>query len=128
MKTTPREIVLVDDEDLTRVRLERTFRKTGWTIRYFSDNREALQHLSEHAPPLILIDQQMPRIDGDELLEQLRELPHLDDAVLAICSSVKPPARVVTRVIALGGEIISKDCLANLDEITAYLPDLDAQA
>lgn len=74
---SPVEILLVEDNEFDIEALKRAFRKADITNRLHSaiDGVEALELLRKGElsnPPLILLDINMPRMDGFEFLDALR--------------------------------------------------------
>jgi CheY-like chemotaxis protein len=65
--------VLVVDDDLdTRQLIATIIGKAGYTVATASSGREALQLLQSMRPELILLDIQMPDLDGAQFREQQR--------------------------------------------------------
>ncbi|HEY7004036.1 MAG TPA: response regulator [Gaiellaceae bacterium] len=69
-----RPLVLVADDDpdilnLVTLRLERD----GYEVLFARDGEDALEQAFERLPDLALIDVSMPRLDGYEVTERLRE-------------------------------------------------------
>jgi DNA-binding response OmpR family regulator len=69
----PRVLVADDDEDirgLVRTLLERS----GATVHEAADGRSALREFHAHRPDLVVLDVQMPELDGWQVLERIRDL------------------------------------------------------
>jgi two-component system, cell cycle response regulator DivK len=72
---TGRPILIVDDNP-TNLKLARVLLAgEGYVVRTANDAEEALQVLSTFAPELILMDIQLPGIDGLELTRRLKADP-----------------------------------------------------
>ena len=73
----PHEILVVDDSTdnlrLTQMLLE----FEGYEVRTAEDADQALELLQNYRPELILMDIQLPGIDGLELTRRLRQIPAL---------------------------------------------------
>lgn len=71
---TRRDIVLVadDDEDIVRF-VEVNLRLEGFEVITASDGEQALDMATESLPDLILLDVMMPRLDGFEVCQRLRQ-------------------------------------------------------
>ena len=69
-------ILVVDDEPNARNALAELLRGDGYRVETASDGLEALGKLRECEPDIVLTDLKMPRMDGLELLRQLRARPH----------------------------------------------------
>ncbi len=67
--------VLVVDDDPEFVEMLRDFLSAkGYEVSTACDGLEALQKVKEERPHLILLDILMPKLDGLEVLEQLRQI------------------------------------------------------
>jgi diguanylate cyclase (GGDEF)-like protein len=71
---TERELILVadDDEDIVRF-VEINLRLEGFEVATASDGEEALRIAGESLPALVLLDVMMPKIDGFEVCQRLRD-------------------------------------------------------
>lgn len=66
-------ILVAEDDEATRLHLERILCRAGYEPVLASDGADALELLDHRHVDLILLDLQMPRLDGYGLLEQLRQ-------------------------------------------------------
>jgi len=86
-------ILLIDDDDIDVELITRGFRKKRIANRIIRarDGREGLEMLSTPRavpePYLILLDINMPRMNGHEFLERLRATPRLHDAVVFVLTT-----------------------------------------
>jgi len=70
--TTGRILIVEDDESLLRL-LERILHNAGFTdLRSLTDPRQTLPVFREWNPDLVLMDLQMPHLDGISVMQQLR--------------------------------------------------------
>lgn len=66
-------LVLVVDDSITMRRvLQRLLLREGYRVGIAADGRQALEELRVELPSLVLSDVEMPRMDGFELLRQIR--------------------------------------------------------
>ena len=66
-------LVLVVDDSLTVRRVtQRLLLREGYRVQLAKDGLEALERLAEEAPAVVLCDIEMPRMDGFDLLRNLR--------------------------------------------------------
>ncbi|MCZ2257514.1 response regulator [Sporosarcina sp. G11-34] len=67
-----KNLLIVDDQAGIRLLLEEIFRKEGYKIRLASNGLKALQEVENELPDCILMDLNMPGIDGIEVLKRLK--------------------------------------------------------
>ncbi len=67
------DVLVVEDDELTRQLVRRTLAKEGWTVAEAANGREALKQLTRLKPALILLDLMMPQMDGFEFIAELRK-------------------------------------------------------
>ncbi|MGC1271002.1 MAG: response regulator transcription factor [Croceibacterium sp.] len=70
---SPRTIALVDDDRNILTTLSIALQAEGYATRVYSDGEAALRALVDNPPDLAVFDIKMPRMDGMELLQKLRE-------------------------------------------------------
>lgn len=66
-------ILVVDDEPALRRALSRILRTHGHEVLEASDGHEALSLLREREPSLVVLDYMMPGMDGEMVLEAMRD-------------------------------------------------------
>jgi DNA-binding NtrC family response regulator len=69
----PHKILLVDDEPLNLDLLDQELSDLGYDIEKARDGAEALKAMAEVAPDLVLLDYQMPGMNGIEVLSEIRK-------------------------------------------------------
>ena len=65
-------VLVVEDDEPTRVLLRRTLERAGWDVTPVENGRVGLERLAEVTPAVVLLDLMMPEMDGFEFLESLR--------------------------------------------------------
>lgn len=66
-------LLLVDDEDRVLSALHRLFRTEGYTVLEAGSGDAALEVMAREAVGVVIADQQMPNMNGAELLRRIRE-------------------------------------------------------
>jgi DNA-binding response OmpR family regulator len=72
MKPNP-SILLVDDEIAITENLAPFLRRSGFKVTVAANGEETLQQVAMNRPDLLVLDVLMPRLDGREVLRQLRQ-------------------------------------------------------
>ena len=103
-----RRILLVDDSAIAREPLARLLMYEGYDVLAASNGIEALSTLRDHNVDLLLLDVMMPRMNGIQLLEALRQQERYKNlAVIAVTGSMD--LTHLSRLRELGvSEILSK--------------------
>jgi DNA-binding response OmpR family regulator len=75
-------ILTVDDDERIRRLVQINLQRAGYRVSGAGDGIEGLEQIERERPDLVLLDVNMPRLDGIELLRQLRARP--DTAALPV--------------------------------------------
>lgn len=73
------KILIVDDEPNIVLSLEFLMKKAGYEVRTAADGEAALEAITAECPDLILLDVMMPRKNGYEVCQAIRENPAWKD-------------------------------------------------
>ncbi len=68
-------ILVADDEPAVLRSLEFILKKEGYRVLTAVNGQEAYDQASANLPDLVLLDVQMPRMDGNQVCRQLRDTP-----------------------------------------------------
>ena len=83
--------VLVADDDAALVgTLTWILKEQGCQVVAVPDGRNLLEQLSQERPDLVLLDIMMPKVDGLQLLERIRNEPRWHDLPVLMISSMDP--------------------------------------
>src|SRR5580704_14836583 len=78
-----RESILVIDDNVSNVKLARLLlANAGYEVRCASDSAEAFESLRSFQPSLILMDVQLPGMDGLELMRRLKQEPETRGTII----------------------------------------------
>ncbi len=80
-------ILVVDDHPLNLALLEHLLTLHGYRVRTAGDAVSTLASIEELRPDLILMDLQLPGMDGLELTRRLKQRPELDDVRIVAVTS-----------------------------------------
>jgi two-component system alkaline phosphatase synthesis response regulator PhoP len=82
-----KSILVVDDEPNIVLSLEFLMEKQGFEVRSAYDGEQALQAISESPPDLILLDINMPKVNGYEVCASVRGNPAWKDVRILILTA-----------------------------------------
>lgn len=80
-------LLIVDADPRSLKVLEVSLRKVGYSITTCTSAEEALETVDLSKPDLILSDTRLPKMDGFQLVQKLRQIPELVDVPLMFLSS-----------------------------------------
>lgn len=111
------KILVVDDEHLIRWSLEQNLKKQGYEVMTASNGEEALKLAQSEQPDLILLDIQMPGINGLEVLEKVKET---DEDIVVIMLTAQGGLETAVNAMRMGAyDYINKPF--NLDELAIVI-------
>jgi len=96
-------ILVVEDESQVRTLLAKLLEKNDYSVATANDGLEAMKHLEEHRPDLMLVDVMMPRLDGFSLVKAVRYSPE-NRAIPIIFVTAKTDARSMIEGINVGAK------------------------
>jgi adenylate cyclase len=96
-------LLVVDDNKVNRLLLTRSLELQGHSVATAENGRLALEMLRRSGFDLVLLDMEMPEMDGFQVLEQMKNDLQLRDLAVIVTSSLEGIDHVV-RCIELGAE------------------------
>jgi two-component system cell cycle response regulator DivK len=82
-------ILYIEDNPGNRMLVRRILEAEGYTIREAVDGPAGLEMAAQERPDLILLDINLPEIDGYDLAKRMRAMPNLDGVpILAVTANV----------------------------------------
>ena len=81
------QILVVDDEENIAHSLNFLMEKAGYSVRLAADGEEAIEAIKEAPPDLILLDINMPRMNGYQVCESVRANPEWKDIVIVMLTA-----------------------------------------
>lgn len=86
MEVVPCVLVVDDDEDL-REMMATLLRDVGYTVETAEDGAQALAHMRESRPCVVLLDLMMPNVDGWQVMQEMASDPELARVPVCIVSA-----------------------------------------
>src|SRR5262245_64613828 len=82
-------LLLVDDNRVNRLLLGRALEQLGHAVTFAENGRQALEALRQRPVDLVLLDIEMPEMDGYQVLAALAADQHLRDISVLLMSTVE---------------------------------------
>ena len=118
-------ILYIEDNDENRLLVRRILEAEGHTVREAKDGPSGLEMVRQGVPDLILLDMNLPEIDGYRMVKHLREVPGLAEVpIIALTANVMKGDRERTLQAGCDGYIqkpIDVDALPG--QVASFLPD-----
>lgn len=97
------KILIVDDEPNIVLSLEFLMQQSGYEVAVARDGAEALELLASFMPDLVLLDVMLPKINGFEVCQKIRDNPMWRE-VKVVMLSAKGRESEISKGMALGAD------------------------
>ena len=104
----PRRILVVDDSGVVRRIARRMLEEAGFLVDEAGDGHDALRQLHEALPDAVLLDWNMPVMNGIECLRALRQAFGAQRPSVILCTTENDPGFIVLAIEAGAQEYIMK--------------------
>jgi two-component system, sensor histidine kinase and response regulator len=96
-----RRILVAEDNSFNQLLIQHLLTRAGAVVTVCADGREAIAHLEQAPFDLVLMDVQMPEMDGYEATRRIRQMPALaGQRIIAMTANAMPEDRA--RCLAAG--------------------------
>jgi len=96
------KILLVDDDPLLVRMYQKKLENDGYLVATADDGGQAMAKISEFKPDLILLDIMMPKANGLQLLEKIKENPETGSIPVILLTNVGSSDEDINRGLELG--------------------------
>lgn len=117
-------VLLVEDEAVTRMAMRSTLEEDGWSVVEAADGEEGLRQVADAGPDVVIVDLNMPVLDGFGFLEGVRALPGCADIPVIVLtgrefsaddrSKLRGASQILNR-----GDLASASLAERLRDLTA---------
>lgn len=101
--SAPGRLLVVDDNKVNRLLMTRSLEQHGHVVSSAENGRIAIEMLNKEDYDILLLDMEMPEMDGFQVLETLTSDLHLRDIPVIVTSSLEGLDNIV-RCIQMGAE------------------------
>jgi len=116
--------LIIDDSRMIRRVAGRIVKDLGFETDEAANGQDALDKCRIDMPSVILLDWNMPVMDGFTFLKALREEPNGDTPTVLFCTSVRDITRITEALIAGADEYIMKPFDSDIIESKFHLAGL----
>ena len=106
------KVLVVDDDALSRRSLRAMLERGQYQVETAESGAQALAQLAAYSPDLILLDIQMPEMDGLEVCQSIRQMPHGDLLPVIFLTGDERPDIHTMAVRAGGDDFLRKPVLS----------------
>ena len=98
-----KSVLIADDEPITRTLVRLLLERDGYSVLEAQNGQEAVDLAVRHLPSLIVMDLNMPMMDGYEAISQIRRVDGLESTPIVVVT-MEDSAKVADQVLALGAD------------------------
>jgi signal transduction histidine kinase/DNA-binding response OmpR family regulator len=104
-------VLVVDDQKVPRVAVAMMLNSAGYTVAMAESGREGLERARVSPPDVVVLDLQMPEMDGFEVVERLKQNPVTAAIPILLLTAQTPSDDLIVRGLELGAyDFLSKGC------------------
>jgi len=103
-----KKILIVDDSKVIRMVAKKIMQELGFETEEAGNGKEALEACRSSMPDAVLLDWNMPVMDGMEYLKELRALPDGTTPVVIFCTTENDIEHIHEAIAAGANEYIMK--------------------
>ncbi|MGI4798706.1 MAG: response regulator [Janthinobacterium lividum] len=120
------DVLIIDDDTDLRARMRRILEAHDWSVSEAANGAAAMAHIDHALPRVILLDLNMPKMDGFEFLKLLRERPGCGTVPVVVLSA-KDLTLDDRRRLRGADQVLNKSSIS-LNELADKLRTLDGLA
>ncbi len=98
-----KKVIIVEDEEILRNLLEKKLKEQGYGVDTAVDGEDGLAKIKANRPDLILLDIVMPKMNGIEMLEEMKKDASLSGIPVIVVSNSGQPVEI-DKAQALGAK------------------------
>ena len=96
-------VLIADDEPITRTLVRLLLERDGYSVVEAENGHQAVELAVRHTPSLIVMDLNMPTMDGYEAISRIRRVPGLESTPIVVVT-MEDSAKAADQVLALGAD------------------------
>jgi CheY-like chemotaxis protein len=114
------KVLVIDDEPCTRVLLDIHLRRRGYDVILAGDGWNGLQLYRQEHPDVILLDLDMPELDGVTVLKEIRAVD-FKQPVIVLTGNSNPETEQQVRAIGVNEFVLKSSSMHLLENTLMHL-------
>ena len=132
-----KKVLIIEDDSIIGNIYRGRLTKQGYDVELVSDGQTGITRIHAAQPDYVLLDLMLPKVNGVDLLKQIRAVPRFQEMPIIVFTNAYVPKMVEEAYAAGATAVFSKatltprqiiDVLANPDNAVAYAPPAGAVA
>jgi DNA-binding response OmpR family regulator len=115
-------VLVVEDDPAISTLLERALTAEGYTVHVAGDGAKAIETCGRVTPNVVLLDVNLPKIDGFQVAKQLKANPEMKNVPIVFLTAQDRPRDVIAGIQAGAKHYVTKPF--KLDELLAKVKKL----
>jgi DNA-binding response OmpR family regulator len=115
------KILIIEDSRLLRTTTERTLTRAGYEVITAVDGEQGLRLAVESKPDLVILDMMLPKLSGQQVLQQLRLNPSSTSTPVIVLTSLSESNR--QKLLSEGASLYFEKSLVSMDNGSRPLLD-----
>ena len=115
------KILIIEDSRLLRITTERTLLRAGYEVITAVDGEQGLRLAVEAKPDLVVLDMMLPKLSGQEVLQQLRLNPSSTSTPVIVLTSLSESNR--QKLLSEGASLYFEKSLVSVENGSRLLLD-----
>jgi DNA-binding response OmpR family regulator len=114
------KVLLVDDDSLLRNLFNKRLEQAGYEVALAVDGQDGLSAAEEFLPDVILLDYQMPKLNGDEMLSRMRQTEwgqNMPVILMSAISSLEEVADIEQANLVMYKPITNRELLQAIKDV-----------
>jgi DNA-binding response OmpR family regulator len=112
------EVLLVEDSKTQAAQIKETLESVGLLVRIAYDGPDGIREAVEHPPALIVLDVQLPTMDGFQVCRRLKRNPSTQNIPIIMLTDRSGPKATISGLRAGADDYIPKDIFASEHLVT----------
>jgi len=96
-----KKILIIEDDKAMASILQESLQEEGFGATFAQDGEEGLERIKAEHPDLVLLDVMMPKMDGKEMLKELRAHPETKNIPVIMLTNVGDDIDTISDIVAL---------------------------